>query len=196
MTRTSKNTPVRYYGGFDIYRIAGIRRDTFEKLAAGPWCPRPDIYIGVQPGWKPSRAMRWLKETGRIDIHGRPARADRRGRPRRDEEPPGWYCPRTAPKRYSTAEETARLLNHEKKIIGRMKAAGHGPEAAVVIGDLEGYSIDEVVRLGEQYGWIEQGGAEVRARWAEMCDYRRRSLKRSRTAKTKARKKAGASAAA
>jgi len=174
MTRTSKN-PVRYQAGYDIYRRAGIKKATFDKLAASPWCPQPDIYVGFQPGWSPRRATRFLKETGRIDIHGRPSTADRRGRPRRDEEPPRWYL--KVPKRFLTAGEAARVLNRERKIIGRMKAAGYGPQAAVVVGDLEGYHIDDVVILGEQYGWIEPGGADVRALWNEMCRHRNLALK-------------------
>jgi len=181
MTRTSKN-PVRYQAGYDIYRRAGIKKATFGKLAAGRWCPQPDIYIGFQPGWAPQRATRWLKETGRIDIYGRPSNADRMGRPRRDEKPPRWYI--KAPKRFLTAGEAARLLGRERKIIGRMKSDGYGPQASVVVGELEGYHIDEVVILGEQYGWIEPGGSEVRTRWNEMCRYRDLALKgRAMTAK-------------
>ncbi|AEM88819.1 hypothetical protein [Streptomyces violaceusniger] len=186
MNQTSMSVPVSYEAGFDIYRRAGIKKATFDKLSSGPWCPQPDIYIGFQPGWKPCRATRWLKETGRIDVHGRPARADRAGRPRRDEEPPRWY--RKRPVRYLTAAEAARLLGRERKIIGRMKTAGYGPQAAVLIGDLEGYDIGEVVRLGEQYGWVEPGGASVRQQWKELCRYRNRSLK-GRTMATKARKR-------
>jgi len=174
MTHTSKK-PVRYQAGYDIYRRACIAKATFDKLAAGRWCPKPDIYIGFQPGWAPHRATRWLKETGRIDVYGRPSNANRTGRPRRDEEPPQWYL--KEPNRFLTAGEAARVLNRERKIIGRMKAAGHGPQATVVIGDLEGYHIDDVVILGEQYGWIEPGGSEVRALWSEMCRHRNLALK-------------------
>jgi len=173
MTSTSSNEPVRYAAGFEIYRDAGMAKTTFGKLSAGPWCPWPDIFIGLQPGWKRDRAQRWLRETGRIDAEGRPQRARRR---RPDEVPPEWYrC--LSPRRYLTAGEAAMLLGHERKTIGRLKATGHGLEAAVVVGDLEGYHIDAVVLLGEQFGWIEPGGAMVRAAWETMVRDRNRMVK-------------------
>jgi hypothetical protein len=175
MNQDSRDEPVRYLAGHDIYRRVGISKGTFDKIAIGPWCPRPDIYIGFQPGWEEKRITRWLKETGRIDVRGRPARADRVGRPRRDEEPPDWYV--KVPDRFCTAREAARLLGRERKTIGRMKAAGHGMQAAVAVGALEGYDIEEVVRTGEQYGWIEPGGASVRAQWHQMCEHRNAELR-------------------
>lgn len=157
----------RYDSGADIARRAGINRMTFAKLSAARWCPQPDIRIGTWPGWNPYRSVRWLRETGRIDIHGRPSRATRIGRPAKDEEPPDWY--NKQPVRLLTATEAAFVLGKERKIIRSLRNLGIGPEPAACIGDLEGYTLNEILRVGRWNGWVYPGDdREVRERFRRL----------------------------
>lgn len=151
----------------DIYRRAGIEKVTFAKLSATRWCPDPDIRIGTRPGWNPYRSNRWLRETGRVDIYGRPARATRIGRPARDEEPPDWYVKR--PARLLTANESALVCHRERKIIKKMRDLGIGPRPAAVLGGDEGYSVHEVIRTGLQFGWLrEEEVPAIRERYRQL----------------------------
>lgn len=176
MSQDPDQAPRSYESGTDIYRRAGLAKITFSKLRAGRWMPSPSIYIGQQPGWDPLLIDRWLIESGRIDAHGRPCRATRTGRPRRDEQPPDWY--RRPPVRYLTIREAAILLHRERRSVSHLQAENCGMRASVAIGPLAGYRIGEVVRVGLQYGWIDPAHEDdVRAHWARLDAHRSRALR-------------------
>ncbi|MGW5819178.1 hypothetical protein [Streptomyces noursei] len=142
-----------YDGTHDIYGRVGLSKITFHKLIKGIWCPDPDIMIGNRLGWHRHRSERWLRETGRIDIHGNPSMSHRVGRPRKEEEPPRWYT--TYTRRYLSPKEAAFVVGVERKAIDRLRRSGAGPTPSVAIGSFLGYDLDVIVRTGLHYGWIE-----------------------------------------
>lgn len=156
-----------YHTCADIYERAGMEKVTFAKLYPTRWCPDPDVRIGHRPGWNPFRSMRWLRETGRIDVHGNPSRAFRAGRPLLNEEPPAWYAKR--PVRLLTAHEAALVCDRERKTIRKMKLLGMGLKPVAMLGGTEGYALGEVIRTGLQFGWLDENEIpEIRRRFHRL----------------------------
>lgn len=106
--------------------------ETFYSMRTGPWLPDPDVLVGRQGGWAEERAVRWGRETGRLDEQGRPGRARRQGKPRNDEQPPAWY--RVIPERYMSGQEAARWMGLNKDGMFRLVRRNDYPAPAVRIG--------------------------------------------------------------
>ncbi|MEW1679156.1 hypothetical protein AB0O47_38800 [Streptomyces noursei] len=169
--------PVVYWSARDIYEAAGLTRGTWQSITIFGWYPRPDIYVGRQAGWTPARAMRFLRETGRINVRGEAVPGDRVGRRPQNEDPPSWYFVKAV--RFFTRAEATALLGRDQRLFKRAIAVGVGPQEAVHIGagatlrPHVGYDIETVIKIAEEYGWIDLGsGDEVRLRAKELVELR------------------------
>jgi hypothetical protein len=46
----------------DLARVLNASRRTVERMRAGGKLPRPDLYVGKMPRWRPETVRRWIDE--------------------------------------------------------------------------------------------------------------------------------------
>lgn len=137
----------RYLSYAQFEALLGVSHSTMVSLRRRNRLIDPDCFIGDLPGWDRKRALRFGRETGRLDEHDNPTTAPYVA-PSRAVRPKWWDVPN--PVIYMSQTEVGEELGVNPNHIRRQRERGTFAAPDAAIGDPEGNP-----RRGNVVGWLK-----------------------------------------